>query len=58
MIYWVLDLVLLHGSPSGVTVSVEILFGRFDTSHSFVLSVHFPISFSKFISVVWVVFFG
>ena len=58
MIYWVLDLVLLHGSPRGVTVSVEILFGRFNTSHSLVLSVHIPISFSKLISVIWVVFFG
>ena len=43
----------MRGSARGVTVSVKVLLCRFKTSHGLVLSVHFPISFFQFLSVVW-----
>ena len=43
---------LLQGGSRGVTVSAKVLLSRFRTSHDLVLSVHIPISFFQFLSVV------
>ena len=42
----------MQGSARGVTVGVKVLLSRFKASHGLVLSVHLPISFFQFLSVV------